>query len=108
LAVLDSVGKPRTPGLHDNPWAKLVGWAMLPWIVFGLAGLWSNWRVPEARIVGMAFLLVLASSSITIAKPRFRFPVDPLLAIFAADFVSRVSGTLRARWARTHDSTSPG
>jgi hypothetical protein len=100
LAVLDSVGKPRTAGLHDNPLAKIVGWAMLPWIVFGLAGLWINRRVPEARIVALAFLLVLASSSATIVKPRFRFPVDPLLAIFAADFVSRVHGAIRARWAR--------
>jgi len=100
LAVLDSVGKPRTAGLHDNPWAKLVGWAMLPWIVFGLAGLWIDRRVPEARIVALAFLLVLASASATIVKPRFRFPVDPLLAIFAADFISRVHGAIRARWPR--------
>jgi hypothetical protein len=107
LAVLDSVGKPRTAGLHDNPWAKLVGWAMLPWIVFGLAGLWSNRSAPEARIVALAFLLVLASSSATIVKPRFRFPVDPLLAVFAADFVSRVSSAIRARWPRTRDATSP-
>jgi hypothetical protein len=101
LAVLDSVGKPATAGLHDNPWAKAVGWAMLPWIVFGLAGLWVNRRAPEARIVALAFLLVLASSSATIVKPRFRFPVDPLLAIFAADFVSRLHGAIRARWPRT-------
>src|ERR1700682_2342968 len=106
LAVLDSVGKPLTAGLHDSPWAKVVGWAMLPWIVFGLAGLWINRRAPEARIVALAFLLVLASSSATIVKPRFRFPVDPLLAIFAADFVSRLHGAMRAWWARTHDGMS--
>jgi hypothetical protein len=101
LAVLDSVGKPRTSGLHENRWAKLVGWAMLPWIVFGVAGLWIDRRALEARIVALTFLLVLASSSATIVKPRFRFPVDPLLAIFAVDFVFRVSFALRARWART-------
>jgi len=101
VAVLDSVGKPRTVGLHDNPWAKLVGWAMLPWVVFGLAGLWINRRTPETRIVALAFLLVVAASSATIVKPRFRFPVDPLLAIFATDFVLRVLAAIGAKSART-------
>jgi len=98
VAVLDSVGKPRTRGLHDRPWATLSAWAMFPWIVFGVAGLWVGRHAPEARIVALAFLLVLLSSAATIVKPRFRFPVDPLLAIFAVDFVSRAHAALRERW----------
>lgn len=106
LAVLDSVGRPRTPGLHENLWAKAVAWAMLPWILFGVSGLWIDRRAPEGRLVALAFLLVFVTSSVTIVKPRFRFPVDPLLAIFAVHFVFRVASAISVRW-RDPDATSP-
>ena len=106
LAVLDSVGRPRTPGPHEDLWAKAVAWAMLPWILFGVAGLWIDRRAPEGRLVALAFLLVFVTSSVTIVKPRFRFPVDPLLAIFAVHFVFRVASAISARW-RDPDATSP-
>ena len=83
LAVLDSVGKPATPGLHNSLPAQLIGWVMLPLILLSLAGLWLYHRSPLAWITTAALLLVMLSSGLTIVKPRFRFPCDPLLIIFS-------------------------
>ncbi len=83
LAVLDSVGKPATPGLHNSLAAQLVGWAMLPLILLSLAGLWLHRRSPLAWMSGGALALVMLSSGVTIVKPRFRFPCDPMLILFS-------------------------
>lgn len=96
LAVLDSVGKPATPGLHNSPAAQLVGWAMLPLMLLSLAGLWLYRQTPLAWMTGGALALVMLSSGLTIVKPRFRFPVDPLLILFSvAALPSAVSARSR-------------
>jgi hypothetical protein len=83
LAVLDSVGKPATPGLHNSLGAELAGWLMLPVILLSLVGLWIFRRRPLAWVTLGALGLVMVSSGLTIVKPRFRFPCDPLLIIFS-------------------------
>ena len=42
-----------------------------------------------------AVALVVLSSAFTIVKPRFRFPCDPLLGVFAA-------ATAASVWRRLH------
>jgi hypothetical protein len=81
--VLDSVGRPKTAGLHDNLAARLVGYAMLPWIGLGVAGLVALRRTTAGKLAALALALVVASSALTLVKPRFRFPVDGALAPFA-------------------------
>jgi len=83
LAVFDSVGRPATPGLHNSLGARVIGWAMLPLILLSLPGLWLYRRSPLAWMTTGALLLVMVSSGLTIVKPRFRFPCDPLLIIFS-------------------------
>ncbi len=83
LVVLDSVGKPATPGLHNSLVAELAGWAMLPILLLSLVGLWMFRNTPLAWITAGALCLVMVSSGLTIVKPRFRFPCDPLLFIFS-------------------------
>lgn len=80
--VFDSAGKPKTPGLHDSLAARLVGWAMLPWVALGVAGLVASRRSSAAKLTAGALALVIASSALTLVKPRFRFPVDGALAPF--------------------------
>jgi hypothetical protein len=91
LAVLDSVGRPATRGIQDSAFARAIGWAMLPVILLGLTGLVLCRRHPLAWMTAGALLLVMASSGLTIVKPRFRFPCDPLLAIFAVAAVNRLT-----------------
>jgi hypothetical protein len=83
VVVFDSNGNPRTQGLHSGWLGHLMGWLMLPVILLGVVGLLASYRKPAAWLTMMALLLVIASSAATIAKPRFRFPCDPLLAEFA-------------------------
>jgi hypothetical protein len=94
LAVLDSVGKPATAGLHNSLAARLIGWAMLPLILLSLPGLWLYRRSPLAWMTAGALLLVMVSSGLSIVKPRFRFPCDPLLIIFS---VAALQSTVSAR-----------
>jgi hypothetical protein len=84
LAVLDSVGKPATRGVHNSPAAKLLGWAMLPLVLLSVLGLLRHRHSSLALMTMGCLLLIVVSSSLTIVKPRFRFPCDPLLFIFAA------------------------
>ena len=83
VAVLDSVGKPATRGVHDSLAAKLLGWAMLPFVLLSLLGLLRYRRSSLALMTMGCLLLIVISSALTIVKPRFRFPCDPLLFIFA-------------------------
>ncbi len=94
FAVLDSVGKPATRGVHNSIAAQILGWAMLPLLLLSLVGLWLYRRSPLAWVTAGALMLVMASSGLTIVKPRFRFPCDPLLIIFS---VAALSSTVLAR-----------
>jgi hypothetical protein len=89
--VVDSAGKPKTSGLHSGEIEVLVAYTLLPAVILGFVGLYFNRRQPIAWLTMCALGLVMASSALTIVKPRFRFPCDPLLAIFA------VSGTVELR-----------
>ena len=94
LAVFDSVGRPATAGLHTSMFAQAIGWAMLPIVLLGLFGLWLERRRPLAWITAGALALVMVSSGLTIVKPRFRFPCDPLLMIFS---VAALAFTINGR-----------
>jgi len=95
LATLDSVGHSRTRDLHDSTLAKVAGWAMLPWVLLAVVGLVLERRSAAGQLTATALLLVAASAALTIVKPRFRFPVDPLLAAFAAVAVARIADAVR-------------
>ncbi|MBS1821250.1 MAG: glycosyltransferase family 39 protein [Acidobacteria bacterium] len=83
VVVFDSVGNPRTQGLHSGLVGHLMGWIMLPVVLFGVLGLVVCYKQPLSWFTIAALLLVVGSSAATIAKPRFRFPCDPLLAEFS-------------------------
>ncbi len=97
LAALDSVGIPKTRGAHDGRAAQVVAMAMVPWTLLALVGGWLARRRVAAQITLAALLLVAASSAVSIAKPRFRFPVDPALGVLSAVALVRVASRLRAR-----------
>jgi hypothetical protein len=82
-AVFDSVGRPRTQGVNSGRLAEIVGWALLPVVLLGVAGLILRWRHPIAWLTAAALGLVVLSSALTLAKPRFRLPIDPMLCVFA-------------------------
>ncbi len=90
LAVFDSVGKPKTQGVNSGRLAQIVGWALLPVVLLGVAGLILRWRHPIAWLTGAALGLVILSSALTLAKPRFRLPIDPLLCVFAISAVASI------------------
>ena len=83
VLVFDSVGNPKTQGLHSGMLGHIAGWLMLPIILLGVVGLLFSYKKPLAWLTGLALLLVIVSSASTIVKPRFRFPCDPLLCEFA-------------------------
>jgi hypothetical protein len=89
VLVADSVGNPKTQGVHSGLAAKLVAWLMLPFVLLGFAGLAIFWRTSAGCLTAAALLLVVASSALTLVKPRFRFPLDPALAVFAVAAVPR-------------------
>jgi len=81
--VFDSVGNPKTQGLHSGLLGHIAGWLMLPIILAGLVGLLFSYRNPLAWLTAAALSLVIVTSASTLVKPRFRFPCDPLLCEFA-------------------------
>jgi len=90
LLVVDSVGRPITAGIHSGRVAQLVGWAMLPVVLLGMSGLWVFRGTAVAWFLAMALGLVTISGAVTIVKPRFRFPCDPLLMTFAAGTLAQM------------------
>ena len=92
IAVFDSEGKPRTEGLHSSQLAQMAAWSLLPIMIFGVIGLVVYRRHTLTWLTVAALGLVILSSAATIAKPRFRFPCDPLLCVFAIGGVARISG----------------
>ncbi|MEI7894711.1 MAG: hypothetical protein WCI05_16565 [Myxococcales bacterium] len=100
LASLESTALPKTStGVLRLP-GLLAGAVLGAWVLLGVVGLGLVRRRPEAWMVGAALGLVVASSAMTISKPRFRFPVDPLLGAFAAHAIER---GVTARRRRQHD-----
>ena len=101
LATLDSVGKPKTRGAHDSLAAKAVGYLMFPWILLSLVGLVLDRKKPTTWLVAAAIGCVILSSALTITKPRFRFPCDPMLAVFAMVACRRI-------WVARSSRAQPG
>ena len=92
LAVFDSEGKPRTTeGLHASRLAHIAAWSLLPIMIFGVFGLIVYWRHSLTWLTMAVLGLVILSSAATIAKPRFRFPCDPLLCVFAIAGAARLT-----------------
>jgi len=92
IAVFDSEGKPKTEGLHSSRLAQIAAWSLLPVMIFGVLGLVVYRRHALTWLTLAALGLVILSSAATIAKPRFRFPCDPLLCVFAIGGVARITG----------------
>lgn len=93
LAVFDSEGKPRTTqGLHTGKLAHIAAWSLLPIMILGVFGLMVYWQNSLTWLTLAALGLVILSSAATIAKPRFRFPCDPLLCVFAVAGAARLVG----------------
>jgi len=86
--ILDSVGKPKTQGAHSGLGAHFIGWCLFPITFLGIVGLVIFRRTAAGCITIFALLLVIGSSALTIMKPRFRFPCDPLLGTFAVATVA--------------------
>lgn len=84
ILIVDSVGNPVTKGFHSGLAAHIAAWGMLPFVLLGFVGLAVYWRKPAGIFSIMAIGLVVLSSSLTLMKPRFRFPCDPLIATFAS------------------------
>ena len=102
LLVVDSVGNPVTKGFHSGRAAHMTAWCMLPFVLLGFVGL-LIFRRTEAGIFSiLAVGLVILSSSLTMMKPRFRFPCDPLLATFAS------AAIYSAHRSRSRSETSTG
>lgn len=91
VMVIDSVGRPKTGGIHSGLGEKVVGWSMLPLTLLSLVGLWFQRRKPASFFTASALLLIAASSAFTLVKARFRFPLDPALDVFA---VAAIAGIL--------------
>lgn len=89
--VLDSVGRPRTRGAHDDRLAHLAGLALLPVVLLGVLGLFVYRRSVAAQLSAAALACVMLAAAPTLVKPRFRFPVDPALGTFAAALLLRRS-----------------
>jgi hypothetical protein len=100
VAVFDSVGKPKTQGVNSGHLAQLVGYALLPVVLLGTAGLFLYWRNLFAWLTAAALALIIVSSAATLAKPRFRLPVDPALCVFA---VAAVAAIQRRRTGISHE-----
>jgi hypothetical protein len=93
IAVLDSAGRPKTRGEHDSVGARLATVALFPWVGLGVVGVLLERRKTTAWIAAAALACVVVTSAFTIAKPRFRFPCDPVLSAFVA--ASAVRGWTR-------------
>jgi hypothetical protein len=92
VMVLDSVGNPRTQGIHSGLPGHIAGWLLLPVVLMGVFGLIFHYKSPLSWMTVAALALVIVSSALTIVKPRFRFPCDPILCEFAvAGFIQTKS-----------------
>jgi hypothetical protein len=101
LATFDSVGRPKTRGTHDSLAARAVGYSLGPWMLLSIVGLVLDRRRPTTWLVAASIACVALAGALTITKPRFRFPCDPMLAVLAA-------GACRQLWAAWQARRSPG
>lgn len=106
-AVVDSVGNPATESARPGLGAKLVGATVSLAVLLGLAGLALRRRDPAAWIAGAALALVVATSALSIAKPRFRLPCDPALFAFGAVALGEAARARARRRARGADDVAP-
>ena len=90
VATLDSSGQPATAHSPRGLVVTLVGALLSVVVVLGLVGLWLERRRPLALLTAVAFGCVALGAAMAIVKPRFRFPVDPLLGAFAVAAVVRL------------------
>lgn len=97
VAMFDSVGNSRMRGEKGSLVVSLAGWSLTPWVILGVIGIITERKRFVAWLTAGALALVLFSAAITIAKPRFRFPVDPLLAVTGALALERAIATRRKR-----------
>lgn len=100
LATFDSVGRPKTRGTHDSLAARAVGYSLFPWMLLSLVGLVLDRRRPTTWLVAASIVCVALAEALTITKPRFRFPCDPMLAVLAA-------GACRQLWASWQSRKAP-
>ena len=67
--------------------------------VAGRAGLWSGGRARPALCPGCGARILLASAALDGPVPRYRYPLDPLIALFAAGGVTVAGAWALARGA---------
>lgn len=104
IAVFDSVGNPKTKGLHSGLAGHIAGWLLLPVEILALIGLTFQRKSALAWLTIAALGLVVVSSAATITKPRFRFPCDPILCEFAvAGFIGLRAKSQESQSAQNKD-----
>jgi hypothetical protein len=103
VATLDSTGKPSTAGAPRGTASLALGAVLSAVATLGVLGLWLHRRRTLSILTAIAFACVVASAAATVVKPRFRFPVDPLLGVFA---VLALSGLRHERHPRTFRSVT--
>lgn len=107
LATLDSTGRPATGQAPSGAKVWVVGLALTAVVVAGLVGVVRSRRRIAAQLLAAAFLLVVLSAAATISKPRFRFPCDPLLAVYGLVALrAAITRIKRRRRVRSHKSAS--
>ncbi len=97
LATLDSTGKPSAAGAPRGAASFVAGLGLSAIAVLGLMGLWLERRRDLAKLTAAAFCCVALSAALSIVKPRFRFPVDPMLGVFALVALTRAH-TAYVQW----------
>ena len=100
-------GRPPTGQAPRGATVWVVGLALTAVVVAGLVGLVLSSRRLAAQLLAAAFLLVVLSAAATISKPRFRFPCDPLLAVYGLVALrAAITRIQRRRRLQTHKSAS--
>jgi hypothetical protein len=106
VELVDPTGQPATPGAMTTMRAW-IGWVVVtPLTLLGLCGLLAHRRRPEARLAMAALGIVVAAAAVTVAKPRFRYPCDPLLFGFAGVLAADVTSRRRAQ-GRSSTAAAP-
>ncbi|MBE0567663.1 MAG: glycosyltransferase family 39 protein [Krumholzibacteria bacterium] len=103
LVVIDY----EIPQIENYAWARAASAGLKAWWVgfgllaaLGVGGMLSAWRtVPASRPAALAVAAVVASLLPFFITARYRVPVAPLLAVFAAHFVFRLADLVRDRGA---------
>jgi hypothetical protein len=76
-------------------------WVLVPLVLFGLGwGLVRGPRAPTVLLLLTVVALVFPSAALVGYVPRYRYPVDPLLAVFAAGGLAVLVTLARSRLTR--------